>query len=220
MGMFDEIICEYPLPEFVPSFIKEGHKFQTKSLDNTMSIYKISKDGKLILAEQIWGHAAANQDLNFHGEIYFYTNNISGCGHGVYFTRDGAAAENVDYKAVFNQGQLTEIKLVNYTIEDALPSSEQNFKYLQELSIEMPESFLNSTIFVLWGYTGKCIAESEKQIVIQTDKNFEVLDKFSFNRTFFLNKEHAENQRDKEAKAHEKETERLNAKLAELKSKS
>jgi hypothetical protein len=217
MGMFDEIICEYPL-ENAPSFIEEGHKFQTKSLDNTMSVYKISKDGKLILVKEICG-SEVNKDLKFHGEIIFYTSNIKGCGHGIYFTRDGAAAENVDYKAIFNQGQLTEIKLINKTIEDALPVSEQNFKYLEDVeSEEMPESFLNSTVFVLWGgmdfkngYNGKFIAESDKEIVIQTDKKFEILYKSSFNYTVFLNQEHAKRVRTSNEIVHQKETERLNA---------
>lgn len=47
MGMFDEIICEYPLPEGLQKYQHEI--FQTKELGNWLDLYKITKDGFLIL---------------------------------------------------------------------------------------------------------------------------------------------------------------------------
>ena len=50
MGMFDELRCEYELPD------KEvqDEVFQTKSLDRLMDDYTITREGKLIL-HRAWG---------------------------------------------------------------------------------------------------------------------------------------------------------------------
>lgn len=45
MGMFDEIVCYYPLPNKED----EGHILQTKSLDSALNIYTIERDGSLRL---------------------------------------------------------------------------------------------------------------------------------------------------------------------------
>ena len=46
MGMYDELTCEYPLPE---KFKKYQNKvFQTKSLVNCLDKYVITKDGELV----------------------------------------------------------------------------------------------------------------------------------------------------------------------------
>ena len=45
MGMFDEIRCDYPLPDREV----QAHVFQTKSLDSGLDKYTISRDGRLIL---------------------------------------------------------------------------------------------------------------------------------------------------------------------------
>lgn len=43
MGMFDELICKMPLP----SDVDPDLKFQTKSLDKTLSLYIINEQGQL-----------------------------------------------------------------------------------------------------------------------------------------------------------------------------
>lgn len=47
MGMYDTIICEYPLPDGYT--VKPGDSFQTKSLDCLLYEYTITKDGRLFL---------------------------------------------------------------------------------------------------------------------------------------------------------------------------
>jgi hypothetical protein len=53
MGMFDYIRCEAPLPlkkttkAVLPKDWQSKEDFQTKDLDNTLSVYKISKTGQL-----------------------------------------------------------------------------------------------------------------------------------------------------------------------------
>jgi hypothetical protein len=61
MGMFDEIKCEYPLPD--PEV--QDHVFQTKDFENLMERYTITKEGRLIFNQ--------TTDLNFHGILNFYT---------------------------------------------------------------------------------------------------------------------------------------------------
>lgn len=46
MGMFDDLICEYPLPKKYEKY--QSEVFQTKSLNNCMDKYVINKDGELI----------------------------------------------------------------------------------------------------------------------------------------------------------------------------
>jgi hypothetical protein len=47
MGMFDYIICRYPLPGKPPSFIDADHQFQTKDFDCYLDLYIVSETGKL-----------------------------------------------------------------------------------------------------------------------------------------------------------------------------
>ena len=51
MGMFDDIVCKYPLPlpEDTKGFRPYG--FQTKDLDNALDCYEIREDGTLWLRE-------------------------------------------------------------------------------------------------------------------------------------------------------------------------
>lgn len=50
MGMFDEVICHYPLPNLPND--KKKRIFQTKSLESTMDLYTITEKGKLI--HDVW----------------------------------------------------------------------------------------------------------------------------------------------------------------------
>ena len=214
MGMYDEIVCELDfLPKPFPSFIKEGHQFQTKSLDCCLETFHINKQKRL---------TCNGKDLNYHGNLNFYTSNIRGCGHGFYFTSKGEPYEDVDYLAVFNQGELQEIKQIKYQTEKALPVKEQNFQYLNDyVAVEPPESFLNGTFYVQYGglrviegHSGICVAESEKEIVLKVgdgrgQPKFETHRKNDFDRIVFYNKEHAMNNKEQKEKMHKKEEQRL-----------
>ena len=46
MGMYDELTCEYPLPEKYKKY--QDSVFQTKSLVNCLDKYLITKDGELV----------------------------------------------------------------------------------------------------------------------------------------------------------------------------
>jgi hypothetical protein len=65
MGMFDELRCEYPLPD--PEVQEE--LFQTKSFENLLDYYAITKDGRLIKYE-IGGEPVAAEKVEkpvYHG---------------------------------------------------------------------------------------------------------------------------------------------------------
>lgn len=51
MGMFDDIVCKYPLP--LPEDTKgfKPDRFQTKDLDNALDLYEIREDGTFWLYE-------------------------------------------------------------------------------------------------------------------------------------------------------------------------
>lgn len=83
MGMFDEITCNYPLPD------PEAQEllFQTKDLRNFLERYTITETGRLIYHETapVWQDESESQtaglvriplgdvDLEYHGDVYFYT---------------------------------------------------------------------------------------------------------------------------------------------------
>jgi hypothetical protein len=52
MGMYDYVICRYPLPTLPPAFVKSGdHQYQSKSLDCQMALYEIRDNGTLWLED-------------------------------------------------------------------------------------------------------------------------------------------------------------------------
>ena len=115
MGLFDQLICTYPLPD--PE--AEDLVFQTKSLDACLETFFIAEDGRLHLITKGDGFedgATASQAMatvktsrqveDFHGDIYFY---------------EGHRGEWYEYRARFTEGQLTDLRRVpkgrgNYVI--------------------------------------------------------------------------------------------------------
>lgn len=132
MGMFDHIICEYPLPD---GFDLPDAEFQTKDLDNTLATYTITADGKLVhhFAEyeetpeselpvpempfigclRVKAGSEKMVEKDFHGDIYFYGSNISGSGCGAYVTEDDKPVWSREYRARFTDGKLTKLTLVS-----------------------------------------------------------------------------------------------------------
>jgi hypothetical protein len=109
MGMFDSIICEYPLPD--PEVQKE--LFQTKDLDSCMDTYTITKAGRLIHhfkefeatpkeerpQDSFWPSIRVKAgseryiDKNYHGWLNFYAAlNHKWCEYNAKFT-DGTLVE-------------------------------------------------------------------------------------------------------------------------------
>lgn len=118
MGMFDNIKCSYPLPGDPPEFVREpGHVFQTKSLDDTLSLYEITTDGQLVDSK------GSPVEPGFTGVINFYDGNSVGGSHGFSFTPNGEDAEWVEYEAKFASGKLVDIAEITRSREPALPKA-------------------------------------------------------------------------------------------------
>jgi hypothetical protein len=126
MGMFDEIRCEYPLPD---SEVQE-ELFQTKSFENLMDHYTITQDGRLIKHEVKWEPVPEEErpyygtpewdkhpflqlagsikevpvgdvEIPYHGDIRFYTSKE---------TKEPGKREWYEYRARFTEGKVQWIK--------------------------------------------------------------------------------------------------------------
>ncbi len=65
MGMFDEVRCEYRLPD---AEVQDG-RFQTKDFYRILETYTITKDGRLMYDSVHWGKIA----VPYTGDFRFYT---------------------------------------------------------------------------------------------------------------------------------------------------
>ena len=128
MGMFDELKCEYPLPD---AAIQE-ETFQTKSLNRMIDRYTITQEGRLILYKvryevvpeeereyygtpewdekpfvRIFGMLrtipVGDVEIPYHGDIAFYTSTGS---------REEGDLEWFEYRARFTEGRLQWIRRV------------------------------------------------------------------------------------------------------------
>lgn len=121
MGMFDDIRCDYPLPDPAHNQLS----FQTKCLENVLDHYTITVEGRLLreaydadwVAEdpEVYAKKKAEgkftlggyinrtnihmEDTNYHGFVTFYDN----------VRVAGKEAEWVQYKAKFTDGKLVEV---------------------------------------------------------------------------------------------------------------
>lgn len=103
MGMFDDVICEAPLPDGY-----EG-RFQSKDFDCELATYKITADGRLLRREYEWKNSPDAPlgirrvergwtEVLFHGVLNFYD-----------YADDKSWRE---YNAKFTDGRLVEITKV------------------------------------------------------------------------------------------------------------
>lgn len=131
MGMYDEIRCEYPLPE-TGFRVLVGHTFQTKDLDNLLDKYTITTDGRLIHHrehyEEVpekerplygtpgWDESLGkwvgslrsvpegDEEIPYHGDIHFYD---------AFGVRGEAGRVWLAYKARFTEGRLSRIEVAD-----------------------------------------------------------------------------------------------------------
>lgn len=107
MGMFDDIKCDYQLPD---EGLEHDH-FQTKDFDCRLDQYRITKDGRLELmqydvttvpdSDRLFGYRMDRNevqwiDVNFHGDLIMYT-----------YGRDGRFYE---YLVRFTEGEVSWVK--------------------------------------------------------------------------------------------------------------
>jgi len=139
MGMYDDIICKYPLPlpQDTKGYIPNG--FQTKDLDNDLDCYEIREDGTLWLREcereytegdpngktffekfgmvketkVWWTHVKTTSTIR----MYDYSN-----------YSDGPYDYWVEFEIVFIDGVIDKIKLIKFDVMDNTERKEQHRK--------------------------------------------------------------------------------------------
>lgn len=93
MGMFDDVRCNYPLPD---GLVLSG--FQTKDFHCELDLYTITKEGRLMYQGSVFGGGREKEplkDTQYHGLMRFYTSDNGHVWHA--------------YQAKFTDGQLVEI---------------------------------------------------------------------------------------------------------------
>jgi hypothetical protein len=144
MGMYDDIVCKYPLPlpEDTKGFVPL--RFQTKDLDNALDCYEIREDGTLWLHEcereytegdpngktffEKFGMVKVTKDWWTHVKttrtirIYDYNN-----------YNDGPYDYWVEFEIVFIDGVIDKIKLIKFDATDNSKRKENDRQFIEEL---------------------------------------------------------------------------------------
>lgn len=119
MGMFDYIICKYPLPTKPPDFCTDAnHSYQTKDLICQLATYEITESGELKQVDP------DSELVPFDGVIEFYDGNVAAAAYGMSFTPDGEDREWVAYEATFVNGVVQSIVETQREREPALSKAQ------------------------------------------------------------------------------------------------
>jgi len=144
MGMFDDIVCKYPLPlpEDTKGYIAES--FQTKDLDCGLDSYEIREDGTLWLRECEREHIAGDPNGKTFFEKFGIVKEIKHWWTHVKTTRtirmydyqnnDGGVYDYwVEFEVVFIDGVIDKIKLIKFEINDNTKRKELHKQHMEEL---------------------------------------------------------------------------------------
>ena len=108
MGMYDELICEMPLPDG----ITHTDGFQTKSLDNVLDKYTITAEGELWCEAYQWDWGENRnpepERILHHGWLNFYT--FIGEPYGPEKSKERLKVW-LEYDAKFTDGKCVELKV-------------------------------------------------------------------------------------------------------------
>ncbi len=144
MGMYDDIVCKYPLPlpEDTKGFVPL--RFQTKDLDNALDCYEIREDGTLWLRECEREYTEGNPN----GKTFFEkfgvvketkvwwthvktTNTIRMYDYNN--CNDGPYDYWVEFEIVFIDGVIDKIKLIKFEATDNSKRKEDSKRHIEEL---------------------------------------------------------------------------------------
>jgi hypothetical protein len=144
MGMYDDIVCKYPLP--LPEDTKGFHPcgFQTKDLDNALDCYEIREDGTLWLRECEREYTEGNPDGKTWSEKFGIVKEIKVWWTHVKTTRtiriydynnynDGPYDYWVEFEIEFVDGVINKINLVKFEATDNAKRKENDRRFIEEL---------------------------------------------------------------------------------------
>lgn len=166
MGMYDNIVCEMPLPGKRAAWQTPESMYQTKDTpEQYLATYTIRADGK------IEGPDAET----IHGSIEFYMGNDSGSWGDITYTRTGEDYESVSYTATVDRGTVVSIAQSDYAIGPAIPPKPPStFTQEDRLAHEAKYAgpWVGRTIYVLWGgqdkgYYAEVIGESDRKVSLR-----------------------------------------------------
>ena len=147
MGMFDDIECKYPLPmPNDPKGYTGSNHFQTKDLDNSLSLYEIREDGtiwrKFVTkseyveddkkSKSIMGRIGYLKSLEHEYRQQFDITNIRMYD---YMQTEGEYDYNIDYEVNFENGVVKNVKIVNFKATDNKSRKERDAKWKEESRI-------------------------------------------------------------------------------------
>ncbi len=132
MGMYDDIICKYPLP--LPQDTKgfEPRGFQTKDLDNALDCYEIREDGTLWLRECEREYTEGNPNGKTWSEKFGIVKETKVWWTHVKLTKsidiydyqhgEGEYDYWVEFEIVFIDGVIDKIKLIKFEATNYVPT--------------------------------------------------------------------------------------------------
>ena len=155
MGMYDDIVCKYPLPlpEDTKGYIAES--FQTKDLDCGLDSYEIREDGTLWLRECEREHIAGDPNGKTFLEKFGIVKEIKHWWTHVkttktirmydYQNNDGGVYDYwVEFEVVFIDGVIDKIKPIKFEINDNTKRKELHKQHVEELK---KQKVIESTMF-------------------------------------------------------------------------
>ena len=144
MGMYDDIVCKYPLPlpEDTKGYISNG--FQTKDLDCGLDCYEIREDGTLWLREYEREYTEGNpngktffEKFGMVKETKVWWTHVKTTTtirmYEYYNYGDGPYDYWVEFEVVFIDGVIDKIKLIKFEATDNSKRKEDSKRHIEEL---------------------------------------------------------------------------------------
>lgn len=141
MGMYDDIVCKYPLP--LPEDTKGYtlHGFQTKDLECALDLYEIREDGSLWLKHSESEFVKGNPDAKSLFDRIGHMKEIRSWWEHVKLTKtiqmydyhhtDGPYDYSVEFEVVFVGGVIDKIKLIKFDTLDNIDRKELHKHHIE-----------------------------------------------------------------------------------------
>ena len=146
MGMFDDIICEYPLPQPEnPKGYVSNNYFQTKDFECLLDRYKIDKDGNLLIyqCDKEWVAGNPNSKTLMEKIGYFNETNERWIEckditqkirlYNYVHNNDGEYDYSIDYSATIVEGKVTNVTLIKFEAIDNAQRVESHRKFEEHM---------------------------------------------------------------------------------------
>ena len=139
MGMYDDIVCKYPLPlpEDTKGYVQD--RFQTKDLENLLNLYEIRDDGTLWLYES--EHVCTDVDVDGwpivveKNKRWTFVKTTRSISMYDYQRSNGNYDYSIEFEVIFIDGVIDEIKLIKFETFDNTIRKENDRKFIEELKL-------------------------------------------------------------------------------------